>query len=69
MWRSCVRLKAVNLDLTFHKNQKVAVFTIIKEVLGNVRVFVSKAVYLVYRTDMAMYLKLCLTSSDGQSYS
>ena len=58
-------LKAVNLDLTFHKNQKVAVFTIIKAVLGTV--YVVKEVYLVYRTDRAMYLKLCLTSLDGQS--
>lgn len=56
----------MHLDLTFHKNQKVAVFTIIKEVLGTV--YVGKEVYLVYRTDMAMYLKLCF-SLDGQSYS
>ena len=57
---------AVHLDLTFHKNQKVAVFTIIKKVLGTV--YVGKEVYLVYRTDMAMYLKLCF-SLDGPSYS
>jgi hypothetical protein len=42
------------------------VFTIIKAVLGTV--YVGKEVYLVYRTDRAMYLKLCLTSLDGQSY-
>lgn len=42
-------------------------FTIIKAVLGNV--YVGKEVYLLCRTDMAMYLKLCLTSLDGQSYS
>jgi hypothetical protein len=65
--RSCIRPKAVNLDLTFHKNQKVAVFTIIKAVLGTA--YVAKEVYLVYRTDMVMYFKLCLTSPDGQSYS
>jgi hypothetical protein len=65
--RSCVRLKAVNLDLIFHKNQKVAVLTIIKAVLGTV--YVGKEVYLIYKTDVAMYLKLCLTSLDGQSYS